>query len=227
MIVVVGLAFEARIAAGPGIRVICGGNGRYLPEKLERAIEAERSGLVSFGVAGGLHPELRPGTCIIASEIIDGDVRHPTDRSWSQRLLNELPAAVPGPVVGVSAPVAHPGAKKVLHAATGAIAVDMESQVVARAAARHRLPMVTIRVITDPAERALPPSALAGVREDGTTNVGAVLSSLLRRPQDFVALTRVALDTRAARAGLVSGRASLNGTGFALPPLGELELDIA
>ena len=46
---------------------------------------------------------------------------------------------------------------------TGALAVDMESHVVAHVAARHRLPMVAIRVVTDPAERALPPSALAGV----------------------------------------------------------------
>jgi hypothetical protein len=52
LIVVVGLAFEARIAAGPGIRVICSGDGRDLAGALSSAcIEGCRS-VISFGVAG-------------------------------------------------------------------------------------------------------------------------------------------------------------------------------
>ena len=38
MIIVVGLAFEARIAAGPGVHVICSGDGRNLAAKLTAAI---------------------------------------------------------------------------------------------------------------------------------------------------------------------------------------------
>ena len=38
MIVVVGLAFEARIAAGPGVQVICSGDGRNLAADISRAI---------------------------------------------------------------------------------------------------------------------------------------------------------------------------------------------
>ena len=37
MIIVVGLAFEARIAAGPGVHVICSGDGRNLAAKLTAA----------------------------------------------------------------------------------------------------------------------------------------------------------------------------------------------
>ena len=76
MIVVVGLAFEARIAAGPGIRVICSGDGRNLVSSLAKAIKEARlpkkdcGGLISFGVAGGLDPELQPGTCVVGSTIL-------------------------------------------------------------------------------------------------------------------------------------------------------------
>ena len=51
-----------------------------------------------------------------------------------------------------------------LHQQTGAIAVDMESHVVADAAARHGVPVAAIRVVIDPAERTIPRSALAGTR---------------------------------------------------------------
>jgi len=42
---------------------------------------------------------------------------------------------------------------------TGAIAVDMESHVVAAVGAAHGLPVAAMRVVTDPAERTLPADA--------------------------------------------------------------------
>ena len=137
MIIVVGLAFEARIAAGPGIQVICGGNGRNLTATLTTAIAEARMlfgdcpGIISFGVAGGLAPQLRPGTCVIGSAILSGSNRMPTNQKWSQQLLQTFPDAVSGMLLGVSAPVCDPGDKRALHVNTGAIAVDMESHVVA------------------------------------------------------------------------------------------------
>ena len=56
MIVVVGMAFEARIAAGLGVPVVCGGDGKNLAASLARAMAAGCGGLISFGVAGGLAP---------------------------------------------------------------------------------------------------------------------------------------------------------------------------
>ena len=92
MIIVVGLAFEARIAAGPGINVICGGDGSNLTVTLTAAIAEARTlfgdcpGIISFGVAGGLAPQLRPGTCVIGSAILSGSNRMPTNQKWSQQL---------------------------------------------------------------------------------------------------------------------------------------------
>jgi hypothetical protein len=166
-------------------------------------------------VAGGLAPDLKPGTCVIGSSILDGDEARATDERWAQRLMRIIPGAVLGPIVGVRQPIAHASAKQALHRATGALAVDMESQVVARAAERHGVPLAAIRVVIDPVERTIPRSALAGTRADGTIDPVAVMRSLVRHPRDFLGLIRMSFDARAARATLVRGSALL-GPGLGL-----------
>jgi adenosylhomocysteine nucleosidase len=93
-------------------------------------------------------------------------------------------------------------AKRALHSMTGALAVDMESHIVADTAAQHGLPMAAVRVICDPVARGLPEMAFRAVRADGTTNVVTLLQSIVRQPNHIPAMIRVALDARAARATL-------------------------
>jgi hopanoid-associated phosphorylase len=206
MIVVVGLAFEARIAAGSGLRVICSGDGRNLAATLQERIAAGCAGLISFGIAGGLAPHLRPGTCVVGSAIIAGDVRLPTDRVWSRKLLETMPGAVPGALIGAARPVKTSSAKRALFLETGAVAVDTESHVVARIALDHRLPMAAIRVVCDPAGHSLPEAALGAIRADGTADLIALLRGVARRPHEIPALLRTAIAARAARATLQRGR---------------------
>jgi adenosylhomocysteine nucleosidase len=215
MIVVVGMAFEARIAARLGVPVVCGGDGKHLEESLARAMAAGCNGLISFGVAGGLAPELKPGTCIIGSGVIVDGQERPTDARWSHRLQRIIPDTVYGPLLGVRHPIALARDKRALHQKTGALAVDMESHVVARAAARHGVPLAAIRVVVDPVERTIPRSALAGARPDGTIDPVAVVRSLMRYPRDLIGLLRMSLDARAARATLVQG-STLLGPGLGL-----------
>jgi hopanoid-associated phosphorylase len=226
MIVVVGMAFEARIAAGLGVPVVCGGDGKNLAVALARAMAAGCGGLISFGVAGGLAPALKPGSCIIGSSILDGDTHRPTDARWAQRLMRIIPSATLGSIAGVHEPLAHASEKRSLHQETGAIAVDMESHVVARAAEQHGVPLAAIRVIVDPVERTIPRSALAGSRADGTIDPLAVMVSLMRNPRDLLGLIRMSFDARAARATLVRGSALL-GPGLGLLDLGNAVPQIA
>ena len=213
LIAVVGLAFEARIAAGPGVRVICSSDGDNLAASLSRAFRDGARGVVSFGVAGGLSPDLEPGTCVIGSSIVSGTDRInriDTHGDWSKNLLRAIPGAVGGTLYGSYGPVTHPRTKAALYKKTGAIAVDMESHIVGGVAAAHGLPMAAVRVITDPAARALPPSVLAAMRPSGAVDVAALVWSLLKRPCDLPALMRLALDAHAARATLVRGRKLLD-----------------
>jgi hypothetical protein len=61
VIAVTGLAFEARIAAGPGVNVLCATERSRLLEWLEASIAYQCSGIISFGIAGGLDCRLSPG----------------------------------------------------------------------------------------------------------------------------------------------------------------------
>ena len=199
------LAFEARIALGPGVFVICDQASR-LVAALDLAIKRGASGIISFGIAGGLAPDLVAGDWIVGSAIRTKQELFPTDHVWAQRILELLPGAVHAEIVGVDSPVAEPLEKRRLHAETGAVAVDMESHIAARIAAAHRVPFTSCRVIVDAAERDLPPAAMVGLRHDGTPNLLAVLGSLMQQPSQLAALTRTALDTRIALAALRRGR---------------------
>jgi adenosylhomocysteine nucleosidase len=209
MIVVVGLAFEARIAARSAHKVVCASANRDLAAKLHDAIDGDCRGLVSFGIAGGLRADLAPGTCVVASEVVEDRIRYPSDRAWSLDLLQALPGSLYGIVAGRPEPVATAAAKAALHAATGAVAADMESHVVARVAAQRGLPMVALRIICDPADRTLPDGAVRAVRADGTADIATVLRSLVRSPEQIPLYIRLARDAHAARMMLKRCRRAL------------------
>jgi adenosylhomocysteine nucleosidase len=209
LIAVVGLAFEARIAAGAGVRVVSRGDSDDLAASLSRAFRDGARGVVSFGVAGGLSPDLAPGTCVIASSVVSGTGRFNrfnTHEDWSQTLAQAMPSAVRGTLYGSAGPVTHPRIKAALHQQTGAVAVDMESHIVGDLAAAHDLPMAAIRVITDPATRELPASVLSAMRPNGAVDIPALIWAMLKRPSDLPTLLQLAVDMHAAHATLLRGR---------------------
>ena len=221
VIALVGLAFEARIASGPGVVVICRNTESGVASSLSHALKRGCRSIISFGVAGGLAPHLRPGNWIVASSVIDTQKIRPTDRVWSEKLLEAIPGAVHAPIVGVDAAVTHPEAKRRMHDKTGAAAVDMESHLVARFASTHRLNFAAVRVVIDPAHRCVPEAALAGMRPGGGTSVTAVMRELIARPSQLSGLLRVAIDACTARRALLQARRML-GPGFGLVDLGAI-----
>ena len=124
VVALVGLAFEARIAAGPGVLVICRGGSRETAELVQIALRAGCRSIISFGVAGGLAPDLVPGDCVVASAIIDHPALRPTDPLWSRKLTEMIPDARHGPIVGVNAVISNPADKRRLRALTGAVAIS-------------------------------------------------------------------------------------------------------
>lgn len=223
VIAVTCLSFEAKVAAGPGIAVLCGTAQRYA-DKLEAAVQAGGTGIISIGIAGGLAPGLAPGDWVVASNVVAGGVRIPTDGRWSHRLLRALPSAVYADIAGVDAPVVSHTEKRDLHRETGTVAVDMESHIAARIAAAYGVPFAACRVIIDPAERTLPPAALVGMRPDGKADILAVIRSLVSQPRQILALLRVVADARAARTALFRGRRLL-GENLSYPHYDELQVE--
>jgi adenosylhomocysteine nucleosidase len=213
VVALVGLAFEARIAAGPDVLVICRGGSRDTADLVQIAQGAGCRSIISFGVAGGLAPDLAPGDCVVASAIVDHRTLRPTDPLWSRKLIEMIPGARHGPIVGANAVVSNPADKRRLRALTGAVAVDMESHLVARLAASHGLAFTAVRVVIDPADRAVPPAALLAMAPGGSTDISSMVWDVLARPSQLSLLLRLAADAYAARTALVRLRRAL-GPGF-------------
>jgi len=125
-----------------------------------------------------------------------------------------LPDALVGRIVGSDAIAAAAADKRALARRTGGVAVDMESHVAARVAARHGLPFGAIRVISDRLEDDLPPAALVGMRPDGGMALDAVLASLARRPGQLPALIRTGRQADRAFAGLKAAMAAVGRAGI-------------
>jgi len=207
-----GLAAEAKIARRAGLSaVVGGGNHRRTVQVLEEAASAAEC-LVSFGIAGGLKPGLRAGDIVISTEVVDDDRNWLSSENLRPRiseLAREL-GAVEGPVLGVRMALATKRAKRQAWKDTGAVAVDMESVAVARAAAALGIPFVVLRAIADPAARELPPAALVPLEDDGTPALGHVLASLLARPRQLPSLLTVAREARQALQALAGPAQALN-----------------
>jgi hopanoid-associated phosphorylase len=219
VVAVTGMAFEARIARGEGVEVVFAARADLLERALKAALARGCSGVISFGTAGGLAPDLEAGTVIVA-DAVDGPFgRVATDAAWTQRLaaaLDVTPMAARlrrGTLAAVTAPLTSADDKQALHLKTGALAVDMESHIAGAIAAAHGLPFTVCRAIVDPAWRTLPPAATAGLRDDGHTAIGPILRELVRQPSQLGSLIQLAADARAARQSLVQARRTLGAAG--------------
>ena len=207
-----GMPFEAAIADGPGVVGVVGPGPWRVAQRLHAMLDsaAPWAGIISFGCAGGLDPDLACGDCVVATGVLTPDGLIATDPDWSRALLDRLPDARPGLLAGVDAPVATAAAKAALWRDTGAAAVDMETHAAALAARRHGLPFAACRVVLDPAGRGVPSAALAGLDEGGVrAGAWAVLRSLAGAPGQVAALCALAGDAWVARRALLRVRARL------------------
>ena len=211
------MTVESRIARRTGLPAACAGADAYAAAR--RLLDEGAAGIVSFGIAGGLAPGLLPGTLVIATAVVgDGEV-FTANQTWRTALLHALPHALSAPLAGASSPIATVTDKAALHARTGAAAVDMESLAIARACRERGRPFAVLRAIADPAGRAVPPSALAGLDAGGRMAPGAVLGPLLRDPRQLVGLCRLGWDLARAMAALNAAARALPGRLPGLDPL--------
>ena len=208
-----GLAAEAKIARAAGYLVVIGAGDRERTAALiEEAVQGANC-LMSFGIAGALAPYLRPGDVVISTEVVSDDNRWTAEPGFQTRaasLAREI-GAFDGAVFGANAILATEEEKSRAWRDTGALAADLESDVVARIASQAGIPFLVARTIADTACRELPPAALIPLSEAGTPNLARVLGSVLRRPQQIATLIRLARETRMALSALAGPAHALRG----------------
>lgn len=207
--IVCGLASEAKIAryaSPPGTAVtirVSGASSQqaYLDAKALASTSVDV--LVSFGVAGGLDAQYRPGTIVLGSSVQspDGTIAQASE-AVVVRLSNAARAAgleaACGKFVGVDYVVSDTAQKRRLAEQSGAIAIDMESHAVARAAIEDGVAFAILRTIADPADHAIPQAALAMIGPDGRVKPCHAVKAILGRPQDLPQLVRLGRDNNAA-----------------------------
>ncbi|WP_419778912.1 phosphorylase [Maridesulfovibrio sp.] len=182
-------ALSGKLSNGAGYRCIVSGIGIARAAEAAALLCAEKPDLLlSIGVSGGLAPGIDTG-CLIAataihSDIADFDSWHEADSD--AKLRSELISACGkiqcGKLITATEPVLTPQDKLFMFERTGAMAVDMESIAVAKAAKQAGIPFSCIRAISDDAKRGIPEESLAGVDESGKTQLGPILKAIVKKP---------------------------------------------
>jgi len=223
LLVVTGMQREAQIAAGDGVMTVCSGGSRSILSQWLAGVEPPRGGVLSFGLAGGLAPDLRSGDLVLASHVFEQSERHDVHNDWHGAILSASQDTMRvryGAMTGHDAVVARAADKAALHANSGALAVDMESHIAALYARKHGLPFAIIRVVSDPVTRSLPPLASNALKPDGNIDMSKVLKGVMRNPGQLPALIAAGFDSGRAFASLRRVRSLLGPLfGLRLPHL--------
>jgi len=217
-----------KVVRWDGIEIGClvSGMGRAQAYAAARSlIEAGARLLVSAGVAGGLDPRLSCGDAVLADRILRTGDDRAREGDW-QALCPGSPQAGPlsarthgapapdgfslsdttparrlarGLLACVDQPVLAAKDKAALHARTRALAVDMESAGVALAAQESAIPVASLKVISDTADRELPKAVAAVIDQRGELRPAALIARIARHPTLIPAITRLARDFHRAR----------------------------
>jgi adenosylhomocysteine nucleosidase len=204
VLVVTGTRREAAVIRGGGVKPIAlGGLADGLAGDL-----GPFCGVISFGMAGALSPELRIGDWVIGSRTC-GPFETECDAAWQAALAHALPKAWTGPVYADGRLIGDAQEKRSLSCRHNALAADMESHFAAQLAARAGVPFAILRCISDEAVHALPPAIAVAMRPDGGLALGNVLKSIATKPGQLLDILSTLTHFSRAYAALRRGAAGM------------------
>jgi adenosylhomocysteine nucleosidase len=200
------LLFDLATPVREGLMVrVCGmGNMAAYGAAVDLRDRHKVSALISFGVAGALQDQLRPGDLVLPESIV-ADQLYQTNLAWRRKIERCLPRGirVTQTALAISEQILTTEAEKhALAAKTNACAVDMESGAIAFAAAEAGIPFIAIRAITDPIQFSPPAALMTALHPDGRIRLVRLLALLLKRSVSLRELLRLAPGMRAACATL-------------------------
>ena len=171
-------------------------------------IEAGATALASWGMAGGLDPNLSAGAILLPSEVVGPDGRViDTEPGWRNRLSRAVAAHTPvssGRLLTTPRAVGSVADKAELFRSTGAAAVDMESAAIGEVANHHQVPFIAVRVVVDSAADVLPRAVTAAADNEGHLQTWRLIGALALAPNELAPLIRLARRYRAANRSLAA-----------------------
>ena len=162
-------------------------------------------GLVSLGFAGALDKSIKPGELVAAEAVIDAVS---AERFRCRHELLVVPTAHFGVLVSVPEVAASAEKKRSLGTKWGAVAVDMESAGIARAAVEAGLPFAAVRSITDASSQAFAIDFQRCRSEHGGLSYLKIVWEAFRSPRGIRDLVQLAGNSRRAAGNLALALAS-------------------
>jgi adenosylhomocysteine nucleosidase len=178
-----------------------------------RLIEQGANCLISWGCAAALAPQLKPGDLVVPERLLSEQQAFHTNNQWSQHLQKTMGTQLnlfTGTLAESINIVASSADKRRIHQNCGALALDMESAAVVKAAQQANLPCVVIRAIADPVTMDLPQSVVHALNDQGRVELSKLLRFLLAHPWEIPALIKLGLHFNAARKTLKKIAKQLN-----------------
>ena len=182
--------------------IIYSGTGRDNAIKaVNKLIAKGVKGLISWGCAGALVPNLASGTLLFPEKIITatGETLNVSE-NWLTHVKKNLPIVHRSVILVESLHlIESPEAKHQLHEKTQAVAVDMESAAIVQAAQTAGLDSLVIRTISDSVNIQLPSIISKSMNINGEVERDKLLRLLLTHPQQLPALIKVGFHFQAAK----------------------------
>lgn len=143
--------------------------------------------VISTGFAGGLDDRLGQGDIVMADEIVEPSGRRLSiNLKFDQQALAANPKLHVGRVLTTDRVIDTPQEKRALGREHQALAVDMESLAVAEVCSRERIRFLSIRIISDTVDRALPKDIERLVKHKSLAGrLGAAAGAAVRRPSSI------------------------------------------
>jgi adenosylhomocysteine nucleosidase len=138
----------------------------------------------SAGFAGGLDEKLRKHDILMANQVLDHDGRHLSlDLKVDPAALEATPGVHLGSLLTTDHLIRLPSEKRELGNKHDTLAVDMETFAVAEACRHDKVPLISVRIISDAVDDELPEDLDRLMRQKTVVRkAGAVVGSIMNRP---------------------------------------------
>jgi len=167
----------------------------------EQLLAAGAKNIISWGCAGALDPQLKPGDLIIPKFIqTQSSKTLSTHTLLRTKIINTLANQTyfEGTLLETLSIVASAEEKSTLFNEKSAIAVDMESAAAAEICQKENIPFIAIRTIVDPASFDIPSAINHSMTPEGNVSLAKLIFYIICHPSELISLIQLGQHFKAA-----------------------------